>query len=136
MTGKKKIIIIIAALIILIIALLSFLTFNRRLKKDEARSILVAERVDNAQYRPDPDNLVKAVNMINAAPMNAESQSAANSGYHEVSVSKIDKTGFIGILNVLTSVKGRGAGKYLGYDIFEIKNEIAFVVKNAPYFNQ
>jgi hypothetical protein len=133
---KKIITIIIAALIILIVALLSFLIFNRRLKKDKARSILVAERVDKAQYRPDPDNLVKAVNMANAAPMNAESQLKENSGYHEVSVSKIDKTGFIGILNELTQIEGVGTGKYLGYDIFEIKREISFVVKNAPYFNQ
>ena len=29
-----------------------------------------------------------------------------------------------------------GAGKYLGYDIYEIKNEIAYVTKTVPAFNQ
>lgn len=128
-------------LIILLVAIacsiLSSCT-KRNLKSNSALGAVVLEKVNNAQYMPEPANLSKMVNTAanNAAPMNSASQIEDGLGYHEVSVSQIDKTGFIGILNTLGQIDGEGAGKYLGYDIFEIKKELAFVVKNAPYFGQ
>jgi hypothetical protein len=53
-----------------------------------------------------------------------------------VTAESVDLEGYLKINEKLAEIEGEGAGKYLGYDIFEIKNEIAFVLKTVPAFNQ
>ncbi len=138
MVRKTKSIAIVIILILVLVTALPACGLFRRLKKDESKSVIVHTRVENAQYMPEVENLTKVVGDTNeiAPPLNASNQSENQPTYNDVSVSKIDRAGFIDILNTLGKIEGQGAGKYLGYDVFEIKNEISFVVKNAPYFNQ
>lgn len=83
------------------------------------------ERVENAQYLPDIDTFI-AVN--NEQPeLYAESPEPSNISLEDFQ-SIIDKAAHI--------QNYAGAGKYLGYDIYDIKNELAFVIKNVPAFNQ
>ncbi|MDR0696513.1 MAG: hypothetical protein LBF68_03075 [Christensenellaceae bacterium] len=136
MIGKKKRMAIVVILLVFIVALSGCSLFSKKLKKDEEKSTIVGVRVENAQYRPELDRLSKTVKTMSLAPMNEESQLEGNPGYREISVSQIDETGFIEILNVLPQIISLGVGKNTRYDTFEIKDEIAFIVKNAPYFNQ
>ncbi|MDE7083544.1 MAG: hypothetical protein K2O89_07600 [Clostridia bacterium] len=79
---------------------------------------IASEKVENAQYAPDIDKYFEA----NALQARTNAKTTED---------------FTALINEYTTVENyAGAGKYLGYDIYEIKDEIKFVVDNVPAFNQ
>jgi len=95
-----------------------------KLNYDKERGGIAVEKVENAQYTPDIDKYLS----INSA----QTASFAVSGNENESGDE-----FTALIEEYATVENyAGAGKYLGYDIYEIKNEIKFVVEKVPAFNQ
>lgn len=93
--------------------------FFRKVVYDYEKGTIASKKVDNAQYTPDMDKYLEAQNSI-VSPMAVSTE--------EEFAELIDK--------YATIENYAGAGKYLGYDIYEIKEEIQFIVDKVPAFNQ
>lgn len=104
--------------------------YNATLQFNAALGEVARERTENAQYLPNVDKLTTELSEQNISPLASFSSST------QVTAKAIDLEGFLNIKDALATIEGEGAGKYLGYDIYEIKNEIAFVLKTIPAFNQ
>ncbi|MDE6474808.1 MAG: hypothetical protein K2L70_06895 [Clostridia bacterium] len=95
-----------------------------KLNYDKERGNIAVEKVENAQYTPDIDKYL-STNSAQTASF------AASDDENE----RVDE--FTALIEEYATVQNyAGAGKYLGYDIYEIKNEIKFVVEMVPAFNQ
>lgn len=132
-TGKKSktgIIVVILIAVILVAAVGGYFIYknlsgnNQRkpLTLDRSKGAIAAAKVENAQYMPDIDKYFAS----NSPSTGARTLSA-----------KATTEDFTSLIDEYAKVYNyAGAGKYLGYDIYEIKNEIEFVVETVPAFNQ
>jgi hypothetical protein len=137
---SKKAIFILATCCVLIITVFSGALymfpglFKSVGKPNLALARLVGTRAKNAQYMPEAQTLSLL------SPFGALSQGLMSSGgagnYNSVAATKIDKNGFIEVLDALGQIEPTQQGKWDGYDIYEIKKEVLFVLESAPYFNQ
>jgi hypothetical protein len=85
------------------------------------------EVIDNAQYLPDPADLVNSNNIRSYASIiedNKEQELISPFGFESIiySMSNIDTLS--------------GSGKYLGYDIYELKEEVSNIIAEYPIYNQ
>ncbi|MCL2630208.1 MAG: hypothetical protein FWD49_01630 [Firmicutes bacterium] len=131
------------ALIPLIVFSIFFPFYHfKKLNPSSALAKLVQNKVVSAQYLPEVNALSKVLNSqsfspMNIAPLSEVQQEVASLGsYSNINVDRLDKNGFIGILDVLAQIDGEGAGRHSGFDVYEIKEEFEFVLSVAPYFNQ
>ncbi len=111
------------------------------LKLDSEQGKIASERVENAQYSPDIDKYLAAQNTEQNLSFDGIGNFIAENQAAFADASEIDEATsgdeFIDLVNQYTKVENyAGAGKPGGYDIYEIKNEIKFVVDNVPAFNQ
>lgn len=123
---KGKVILAICLSIVAIIGGISlyFVITKPKLKYDYERGAMASVKVENAQYMPDIDSFIATQKGL-LFPADAQSE------YQN----KLDE--FNALVDNYAQVENyAGAGKYLGYDIYEIKNEIQYVVDHVPAFNQ
>lgn len=125
---KRKTLIIIMIIAIVIastgIGYLIYRNLNK-LEYDYEKGAIASRKVEEAQYLPNVDLLLNDSESVNLL---------ANK---ETDIENIGELEFRKLIDSLGTIKNvSGAGKYLGYDIYEIKEEIAFVVDKAPVFNQ
>lgn len=126
-TKSKKtiLIILVSVLLISLLGIGGYFLFKKRLKYDSELGMLAKEKVTNAQYLPNVDGLFLNSNQVQVATLS------------NPTVSDLSQDDFQQIVDNLGHFDNfAGAGKYLGYDIYEIKNEIEFVVEKVPAFNQ
>ena len=119
---KKVIISIILAVALIIGSVGGYYIYKKTSKKiiyDYEKGAIASKKVDGAQYTPDMDKYLEVQSTAVTAMSISTEQEFAD---------LIDK--------YATIENYSGAGKYLGYDIYEIKEEIQFVVDNVPAFNQ
>ncbi|MCL2751157.1 MAG: hypothetical protein FWE62_00175 [Firmicutes bacterium] len=108
-------------------------------KPDFALGAIVKARVENAQYLPDERVLTAggAGQSVTAVSFGeAPQEQAADLDIEEITVPEIDENGFIEIIDSLGVIDGDSAGKYLGYDIYEVKAELVFLLDKTPVFGQ
>lgn len=122
---KGLLIILIIVLSISVLGIGGYFLFKKRLKYDNELGLLAKQRVETAQYLPD----VAALFMENSPQ-----QVATLTNSTATNLSQDDFQSIVDNLGKFDNFAG--AGKYLGYDIYEIKNEIAFVLEKVPAFNQ
>lgn len=125
---KSVKIIAIFVAIALFAAILSGCIFNRKtLKYDSAKGAIASNKVENAQYTPDIDKYFGALNDAGTAACASLTADSEQTNSDE----------FAALIDKYAKIENyAGAGKYLGYDIYEIKNEIEFIVGKVPAFNQ
>lgn len=125
---KSVKIIAIFVAIALFAAILSGCIFNRKtLKYDSAKGAIASEKVENAQYTPDLDKYFGALSDAETAACASLTADSEQTNSDE----------FTALIDKYAKIENyAGAGKYLGYDIYEIKNEIEFIVGKVPAFNQ
>lgn len=126
--SKRKTIIVIMIIAIIIastgIGYLIYKNLNK-LEYDYEKGAIASRKVEEAQYLPNVDLLLNDSGSVNLL---------AN---REIDIENIGELEFRKLIDSLGTIENvSGAGKYLGYDIYEIKEEIAFVVNKAPVFNQ
>ena len=142
-TAKGKIISISLAVILVACGVGGYFIFRKRLKYDYRLGELAYNRVENAQYDPDIDKFIE----INSAEgvdfepysviedeINLYSQESNVENYENKNMTLEEFSDLVDEYGKIENYAG--AGKYGGYDIYEIKNEISYVVKNVPAFNQ
>ena len=107
----------------------SLLKKNKKVTYDYERGALASNKVENAQYMPDLNKFIEANSSNGSLSLASEDDNnmAQQMTLKEFS-NLVDKSG--------TVYNYAGAGKYNGYDIYDIKSEIAYVIKNVPVFNQ
>lgn len=137
-TKRNKILIIIAsALVVAIVAttiglVIAFMP-KKALKIDLDKGAKAVDIVNNAQYVLDMDKFEEN------EPADGEEEPIPELIYNKELGSKIviEQTEYNSFVNQFGKICNySGAGKYLGYDIYEIKNELAFVIEKVPAFNQ
>lgn len=126
--SKRKTIIVIMIIAIIIastgIGYLIYKNLNK-LEYDYEKGTIASRKVEEAQYLPNVDLLLNDSGSVNLL---------AN---REIDIENIGELEFRKLIDSLGTIENvSGAGKYLGYDIYEIKEEIAFVVDKAPVFSQ
>ena len=93
----------------------------------------MADRTENAQYMPEPQTVYgQEESKESAEPMRAsvlaeEPQSEENA---------FSIFAFEDLVNSLAVLEGVASGKYLGYDVFEVKTEMYNMVSRAPWLNE
>ena len=142
-TSKGKVISILLAVALVACGVGGYFIFRKRLKYDYRLGELAYNRVENAQYDPDIDkfiemNSVEGVGFepysVNEDEFNLYSQESKVENYENKNMTLEEFSELVDEYGKIENYAG--AGKYGGYDIYEIKNEIAYVVKNVPAFNQ
>ena len=114
---------VIAIIAVIIVGVVIYNGENGKLRFDYELGAVATEKVENAQYTPDIDKYLEA----NASQLNAVMSASTQSSNEE----------FTALIDEYATVYNyAGAGKYLGYDIYEIKDEVKFVVNHVPAFNQ
>ena len=125
--NKKAVAFIALAVIVLVIAIVIIsVALSKELHKlnyDYRLGGVAVEKVENAQYTPDVDKYYE----VNPPQLNSLMSASVQSSSDEFTDL---------IAEYATVYNYAGAGKYLGYDIYEIKDEIKFVVEHVPAFNQ
>ena len=130
MTKTKKtalwIFVSIAVIIALIFGAIGILHLINRgsLKFDTEKGGIASQKVETAQYTPDIDKFIAVNNSTSISSIATARSPSTLEDFNEI------------VQKYATVENYAGAGKYLGYDIYEIKNEIQFVVDNVPAFNQ
>ena len=146
---KGKIISIVLALVLIAGGIGGYFIFRNKNKLiyDYEKGAIANARVESAQYTPDMDNFIESnssslsVSFSQSMNNNYSSAVALFSNNAEIQTMTSGTSMSIEEFSELVDEYGTvenyaGAGKYLGYDIYEIKNEIAYVTKNVPAFNQ
>lgn len=139
---KKKVVAIVLVSVLLIAALAGVLYWifgdHRTLSFDFEKGGVAGNRVETAQYTPDIDKYLE----VNGG---ATLSSNIDAGYIEENIATaavlsgptVTQEEFQAIIDEFAKVDNyAGAGKYQGYDIYEIKEELKFVVEKVPAFNQ
>ena len=91
-----------------------------------------SERVDSAQYLPDIETFIK----VNDDEPDYGSSSSGKV-YGSSQSENISQEDFQELIDNAAHIENyAGAGKYLGYDIYDIKNELKYVIEHVPAFNQ
>lgn len=143
-TTKGKIVAVVLALVLIAGVGGYFILKNfNKLVYDYEKGAIANARVESAQYVPDINkyiennsglgSTVETLNLNNTVvplSFNTEVQTFTR----DTNMSIEDFSQLVGEYRTIKNYAG--AGKYLGYDIHEIKNEIAYVSKNVPAFNQ
>ncbi|MBQ9793107.1 MAG: hypothetical protein IJW32_05175 [Clostridia bacterium] len=143
-TSKKKKVVAIVLVSILVIAALSGVLYwifgdHRTLNFDFEKGGVAGTRVETAQYTPDIDKYLE----VNGGGSTLSSN--IDAGYIEENIAtaavlsepSVTQEEFQTIIDEFAKVDNyAGAGKYQGYDIYEIKEELKFVVEKVPAFNQ
>lgn len=138
---KKNRIISITILIVMVIGAvftsIYFLSSNKQLIYNYIKGAIALERVESAQYVPSTTTISETFNISN---LSSVIHQAENAPVHINNISSNETPAnaeFTDLIDKYANMASySGAGKYLGYDIFEVKNEIAFVVEHVPAFNQ
>ncbi len=129
---------------LLIIALLGvgvgcYFIFGRKVKLDWERGAKAVQIVEDAQYTPDMDNFIEAnrgtrgVATLKSSGSNVQLLNSSS----PKTASTMTEEQFSKLIDDYATVENyAGAGKGGGYDIYEIKNEIKYVVEKVPAFNQ
>ena len=132
----KALIAVILCIAIIGVAIGCYFIFRRKLNYDYERGAKAQVIVDKAQYVPDIDKFIEAnggeelLSQSNNPIQKVEPTTASSS-----KISTLEE--FTEMVNQYATVENyAGAGKYQGYDIHEIKNEIFYVVSKVPAFNQ
>lgn len=140
MTKGKKITIsifaTIAASIFIFFSVVGVLHFiNRKnVKYDTVKGAVASQKVESAQYVPDVEKFIEANSGASVVSGYADSNTDESNGDTKT-ISTLED--FNEIVDKYATVDNyAGAGKYLGYDIYEIKDEIKFVVDHVPVFGQ
>lgn len=104
--------------------------FKKKLKYDEEAGVKAVTVVNNAQYKPDLDKF-KVANSSDTMPLSYRNLATIEEN-DELTIQE-----FNALVDKYATIESySGAGKYLGYDIHEIKAEIAYVVDQVPAFEQ
>ncbi|MDE5756937.1 MAG: hypothetical protein K2I23_07600 [Clostridia bacterium] len=115
--------IVIALITVIIAGVVIYGGVHGKLKFNYELGAVAVEKVENAQYTPDIDKYYE----VNASQLNSVMSASTQSSNEE----------FTALIDEYATVYNyAGAGKYLGYDIYEIKDEVKFVVEHVPAFNQ
>lgn len=144
--SKKKIILFtILGLVLVLIFSYAFLfmsqkgLFDGKLTYDYEKAQFAKRKVATAQYLPDPEKLASQEKNAAAAhtiKTNAASLSEDGEKEEKTNVARIGFEQYRKYMEDWGRIDPEGSGKYGGYDIYEIKDEIYFVLDNAPSFNQ
>lgn len=125
--SKNKAVATILIVILLISATAGLLIwlFRDKLEYNYELGRIALNKVENAQYIPDVSKYDSGAVVLSGTRLGEPQQQG------------ISKEEFNSIVDEYATVENyAGAGKCLGYDIHEIKNEIAFVVEHVPAFEQ
>ena len=139
---KKKVLIMLLIVVVIGCGVGGYFIFRKKLKFDYEKGAVANATVMAAQYTPDIDKFVEANKT--PTPISASTKTGVTnltaqelSNVKNVSSNNLTLEEFTELVNEYGTVENyAGAGKYLGYDIYEIKNEIAFVTEKVPAFNQ
>lgn len=144
--SKKKIIVftILGLVLILILAFVcrmmyGFGLFDRKLTYDYEKAQFAKRKVSTAQYLPDPEKLAsQEKNAAAAHTMKTNAASLSEDGEKEekTNVARIGLEQFRKYIDSWGKLEGTGAGKYLGYNIYEIKDELYSILDSAPSFGK
>lgn len=129
--------------------------FDRALSYNYGQADYAKRRVAEAQYLPDPEKLAAAEeSAVRAASFNffsdeedetegdgtGEDGSGQDETYEdetgETELSRIDLEGFRRCVDSWGTIEGMGAGKYQGYSIYEIRDELYDVLDAVPAFGR
>lgn len=135
---KGKILIVSLTIVALLgVSVGGYFIFRKKLKYDYAKGAVAAQIVENAQYTPDMDKFAAANFSSQQTPNYNPEEVVFGSSSVSETTSVMTETQFQDLIDEYATVENyAGAGKYLGYDIYELKNEIKFVVEQVPAFNQ
>ena len=135
---KGKILIVSLTVVALLgVSVGAYFIFRKKLKYDYTKGAVAAQIVENAQYTPDMDKFAAANFSSQKTPNYNPEEVVFGSSSVSESTSVMTETQFQDLIDEYATVENyAGAGKYLGYDIYELKNEIKFVVEQVPAFNQ
>lgn len=96
--------------------------------------------VDNAQYIPDANKIFSLFDLENdiPEPQNAfgNSLDGLSNDSEEAINMDFSEEGFSALCDQIGGLGDYACGKYLGYNIYELKDEMMFLTENTPIFNQ
>lgn len=105
--------------------------FEKELFYDYGQAEYARQRVAEAQYLPDPEKLASSVkNAVRAASVTSGGENT------EEELARIGLDGFRRCVDSWGTIEGMGAGKYLGYSIYEIRDELYEVLGAVPAFGR
>lgn len=138
--SKKGIALIVSLLVVTLIGVGvgCYFIFRKKLKYDYVKGARAVNIVENAQYAPDMDKFIEANSAIQGVSTlkNGFDVKTVNS-IAEETTSNMTVDEFADLIEEYGLVDNyAGVGKYDGYHIYEIKNEIKYVVEHVPAFNQ
>lgn len=114
-----------------IVGIVSIIVNLNKLVYDYEKGIAASKIIENAQYVPDMDKFLEVNKQLEQVNMRNKRMKSITS------TSKMTNEEFANLIDECATFNSEsGAGKYLGYDIYEIKKEIKFVVDNVPAFDQ
>ena len=109
-----------SVLVLIVSAFLIVSVLNNRLVFDFEMGKIAYNKVNNAQYVPDLDQFI-----------------TVNTRNNKLSKNKMTTDEFYELIDEYSEFNNySGSGKYLGYDIYEVKKEITYVLEHIPAFNQ
>ena len=137
----KTLIIIFIITALLVVGVGCYFIFRKKLILDYEKGARALDVVDNAQYAPDMDKFLEMNQEVAVSSCNSEVRPSYYYGSQYVPsqeyTTKMNKDDFANLIEDYGNVKNKsGMAKWEGYDIWEIKEEIRYVVKTVPAFNQ
>ncbi len=138
-TKKGKVIAIVVAIILTLSAVAGLLYIFRDqlglgkyLTFDYVKGDTAENRVETAQYIPDIDTFIDVNSGVSTQGNKGNVFATGQSGQPNITQEE-----FQAIIDEFAHIDNyAGAGKYMGYDIYEIKNELKYVIEHVPAFNQ
>ena len=135
--STKTTVLVVLLVIVLTISAISAVgcsLIKKKLTYNNELGAVASNKVANAQYMPDINKFIKANASKASQAVSLASEDGAETSEDQ---SKMTLDEFSELVDKCGNVCNyAGAGKYYGYDIYDIKNEIAYVIKNVPVFNQ
>ncbi len=118
--------------------------FDRALSYNYGQADYAKHRVAEAQYLPDPEKLASAEkSAVRAAGADFSVDLSEDDGGRVettdesgAELSRIDLEGFRRCVDDWGTIEGMGAGKYQGYSIYEIRDELYDVLDAVPAFGR
>ena len=115
----------------IIVGIVSIIINLNKLVYDYEKGAVASKIVENAQYVPDMDKFLEVNKQLEQVHMRNKRMNSLTTK------SKMTNEDFAKLIDECAVFDNySGAGKYLGYDVYEIKNEIKFVVDKVPVFEQ
>lgn len=144
--SKKKIIVftILGFILVLILSFTFRITygiglFDGKPTYDYEKAQFAKRKVLTAQYLPDAEKLASQETNAAAAYMmktNAANSSEESEQEEKTDVARIGLEEFRKYIDSWGKLEGTGGGKYLGYNIYEIKDELYSILDIAPSFGK